>query len=139
MARRLGAAEVHLILDRPRGELPAYHWEMAAVEAEGIHLHEHTTAVRILADSGKVSEVELARTGKGMEVDAKGRRRPKIEAGSEYRVSVDTVIGTVGQQSDLTFLDISFDDLTGDPETLASSHPGSPVRSRVLARSRIET
>ncbi|HSB90531.1 MAG TPA: FAD-dependent oxidoreductase, partial [Anaerolineales bacterium] len=124
VARRLGASEVHLVLDRPRGELPAYHWEMAAVEAEGIHLHEHTTAVRILAENGAVVGVALARTGKGTETDAKGRRRPKIEAGSEFQLAVDTVIGTAGQQSDLTFLDTSFDDLTGDAETLASPHPG---------------
>ncbi|HSR48387.1 MAG TPA: FAD-dependent oxidoreductase [Anaerolineales bacterium] len=124
VARRLGASQVHLVLDRPRGELPAYHWEMAAVESEGIQVHEHTTATRIVAEDGAVCTVELARTGKGMTVDPKGRRRPKVEAGSEFTLSVDTVIGTVGQQSDLTFLDSDYDDLTADPATLASSIPG---------------
>ncbi|HEX9674919.1 MAG TPA: FAD-dependent oxidoreductase, partial [Anaerolineales bacterium] len=69
VARRLGAEEVHLALDRPRGELPAYHWEMAAVESEGIRLYEHTAAARILTADGKVTGVELARTSKGMTVD----------------------------------------------------------------------
>jgi heterodisulfide reductase subunit A-like polyferredoxin len=124
VARRLGADEVYLVLDKPRGELPAYHWEMAAVESEGIRLYEHTTAVRVLAEKGAVAAVELARTGKGLTVDAKGRRRPTIEPGSELTLPVDTVIGTVGQQSDLTFLDPAYDDLTGDPATLASSTPG---------------
>jgi heterodisulfide reductase subunit A-like polyferredoxin len=124
VARRLGAEEVHLVLDRPRGELPAYHWEMAAVESEGIRLHEHTAAARILAADGKVNGVELARTGKGMTVDERGRRRPKLEPGTEFTLAVDTVIATVGQQSDLTFLDPVYDDLIGDTQTLASEYPG---------------
>jgi heterodisulfide reductase subunit A-like polyferredoxin len=124
VARRLGAQEVILALDRPRGELPAYHWEVAAVESEGIRLLEHTTATRILTENGKVSSIEFARTGKGMYVDDQGRRRPRIEQGSEYTIEVDTVIGTVGQQSDLTFLDPRFEELKGDKSTLASEVPG---------------
>jgi heterodisulfide reductase subunit A-like polyferredoxin len=124
VARRLGAEEVIVALDRPRGELPAYQWEMEAVEAEGIQLYEHCTATRIITTSGSVSGVELALIGKGMTVDADGRRRPTIVAGSEFTLETDTVIGTVGQQSDLTFLDPSYDDLTGDSKTLASEYPG---------------
>jgi heterodisulfide reductase subunit A-like polyferredoxin len=124
VARRLGAETVHLALARPRGELPAYHWEMAAVEAEGIRLIEHTTLTRILTEDGKVVGVELARTAKGTTVDEHGRRRSKIEPGSEYTLEVDTVIGTVGQQSDLSFLHPHYDDLSADRKTLASEIPG---------------
>jgi len=124
VARRLGAEIVHLALDRPRGELPAYHWEMAAIEAEGIRLIEHTTLTRILTEDGRVVGVELARTAKGMTVDEHGRRRPKIEPDSEFTLDVDTVIGTVGQQSDLRFLQAKYDDLTADRKTLASEIPG---------------
>jgi heterodisulfide reductase subunit A-like polyferredoxin len=124
VARRLGAETVHLALDRPRGELPAYHWEMASVEAEGIRLIEHTTLTRILTEDGKVVGVELARTAKGMTVDEDGRRRPKIEAGSEFTLDVDTVIGTVGQHSDLRFLSQNYDGLSADRNTLASEIPG---------------
>ncbi len=124
VARRLGAQEVYVALDRPRGELPAYQREVEAVEAEGIHLYERTTATRILAENGQVRGVELAQTGKGMTVDESGRRRPKIEPGTEFTLEVDTVIGTVGQLSDLSFLDPRFDDLTVDEKTLASEIPG---------------
>jgi heterodisulfide reductase subunit A-like polyferredoxin len=124
VARRLGAEAVHLVLDRPRGELPAYHWEVSAVEAEGIHIHERTTATRILTADGKVIGVELAETAKGMIKDEKGRRRPKIKPGTEFTLDVDTVIGTVGQFSDLSFLDSQFDNLKVDRETLASEIPG---------------
>ncbi len=124
VARRLGAQEVFLSLDKPRGELPAYHWEMAAVEAEGIRLLEHTTPKRILAEEGKVIGIELAQTAKGMVVDEQGRRRSKIKPGTEMTLDVDTVIITAGQQSDLCFLDSHYDDLIGAPETLASEYGG---------------
>jgi heterodisulfide reductase subunit A-like polyferredoxin len=124
VVRRLGAEEVILALDRPRGELPAYHWEVAAVESEGIRLLEHTTATRILTENGKVSSIEFARTTTGMYVDDQGRRRPRIEEGSEYTIDVDTIIGTVGQQSDLSFLDPRYEELKGEKNTLASEIPG---------------
>ncbi len=124
VARRLGARDVYLVLDRPRGELPAYSWEVASVEAEGIHLYEGMTAVRILVAAGKVVGVELAKTGKGMVTDERGRRRPVVIAGSEFAVQADTVIVTVGQYSDLNFLDAPYSELTGDPKTLASQIPG---------------
>ncbi len=73
VARRLGAEKVYLVLDRPRGELPAYHWEIAAVEAEGIQLLERMVATRVLSSDGKVVGVELAEAAQGM---VKGRARP---------------------------------------------------------------
>jgi heterodisulfide reductase subunit A-like polyferredoxin len=124
VARRLGSNKVYLALDRPRGELPAYHWEMAAVEAEGIQLLEHTALSRIILQDGQVSAVELAKTGKGMVVDDQGRRRPRLEEGTKIEIPVDTVIGTIGQQSDLTFLDPQFDELSGDKQTLMSEVEG---------------
>jgi heterodisulfide reductase subunit A-like polyferredoxin len=124
VARRLGASEVHIAMDRPRGELPAYQQEIEAVEAEGIHLFERTTVTRVLTDKDKVIGVELARVGQGMTKDSSGRPRPKIEPGTEFTLEVDAVIGTTGQLSDLNFLDPRFDDLTVDKETLASETPG---------------
>ena len=123
VARRLGA-EVYLALDRPRGELPAYRWEVAAVEAEGIHLYERTTLTRIRVEGDKVVGVEFAETAKGTTKDALGRRRPKLKPDSEFTLGVDTVISTTGQFSDLRFLDPRFDDLQVDKKTLASNQPG---------------
>jgi heterodisulfide reductase subunit A-like polyferredoxin len=123
VARRLGS-EVLLALDRPRGELPAYHWEVAAVEAEDIHLYERTTITRILTQEGKVVGVELAETGRGMSKDAHGRQRPKIKPDTEFQLEVDTVIVTVGQYSDLCFLDDDANDLEVDRKSLASEIPG---------------
>jgi heterodisulfide reductase subunit A-like polyferredoxin len=124
VARRLGAEKVFLVLDRPRGELPAYQWEMAAIEAEGIRLYEGTIATRILERDGKVAGIELAEATKGMTKDEHGRRRPMTKEGTEFTIEVDTVIGTIGQFSDLNFLDPHFEDITVDSKTLASQIPG---------------
>jgi heterodisulfide reductase subunit A-like polyferredoxin len=124
VARRLGPKEVHLVLDRPRGEIPAYHWEMEAVDAEGINLIERATATRILTQDDKVVSIELAQTARGTVVDSNGRRRPKVKAGTEFNLDVDTVIATVGQFSDLSYLDSQFDDLVVDRQSLASDIPG---------------
>lgn len=124
VARRLGAQQVYLVLDRPRGELPAYQWEMDSTEAEGIQLLERKIPTRVLTVNGKVIGIELAESGKGMTVDASGRRRPKTVPGTEFSIEVDTVIGTMGQFSDLSYLDPQYADLTCDPNTLASNIPG---------------
>ena len=124
VARRLGSNSVHLVLHQPRGELPAYHWELNAVESEGIHILESTAATRILEESGKVIGIELAKTSRGFTKDQSGRSRPKTKPGTEYTLEVDTVIGTVGQFSDLRFLDPRFEELDVDSGTLASEIPG---------------
>ena len=124
VARRLGSKSVHLVLHQPRGELPAYHWELDAVESEGIHILESTAATRILTENGNVSGIELAETARGFVKDEGGRSRPKTKPGTEFTLEVDTVIGTVGQYSDLRFLDRKFDDLAIDKNTLASDIPG---------------
>lgn len=124
VARRLGAEQVYLVLDRPRGELPAYHWEVAAVESEGIQLLERMVATRVISKDGRVIGVELAEATQGMVKDERGRRRPKIKPGTEMTLEVDTVIGTIGQFSDLSYLDPRFDELNVDASTLASEIPG---------------
>lgn len=123
VARRLGALEVFLALDRPRGELPAYHYEIEAVETEGIHIMEGITATRILTQNKRVCGIEIAESAPGMMKEGHGRR-PKIKPGTERTLVVDTVILTVGQFSDLSFLDAQFEDLKVDGETLASDIPG---------------
>lgn len=124
VARRLGAERVYLVLDRPRGELPAYQWELEAIDAEGIQLIERRTITRILVKEGRVVGVELAETAPGSTTDAHGRPRPKIKPGTEYTLDADTVIGTVGQFSDLNYLDPRYDNLSIDSNTLASEIPG---------------
>jgi heterodisulfide reductase subunit A-like polyferredoxin len=129
VARRLGAQRVFLALDRPRGELPAYHFEVDAVEAEGIHMYERMIPKRILTEKGKVVGVELIETDKGFLTDEHGKRIAKTKPGTEITLEVDTFIGTAGQYSDLRFLDQKFDDLAVDTKTYQSETPGLFIAS----------
>ncbi len=124
VALRLGAEQVTLALNRARNELPAYQWELDEVEQEGVKILEKVTATRILAAEGHVVGVECARTQPGQVTNGQGRQRPRIEPGTEFTLEADTVIRTIGQFSDLCFLDSRFEDLSPDPETLATSTPG---------------
>jgi heterodisulfide reductase subunit A-like polyferredoxin len=123
-ARRLGATEVHLVYHRAKDQLPVYPHEMAAAEEEGVRLVEGATAVRVVGRDGKVIGLECARTDRGEIVDERGRRRPKVKPGTEFTLEVDTVITVAGQFSDLSFVDDEYQDLAGDPDTLATEHPG---------------
>ncbi len=123
-ALRLGAEEVSLVYRRSRGEIPAYPWELEEAEAEGIKLVLNTVATRILGENGQVVGMECARSRQLSRIDETGKRVVVPETGTEFVMEVDTVIRAIGQFSDLTFLDPPFDKLTGDEETLATSHVG---------------
>jgi NADPH-dependent glutamate synthase beta subunit-like oxidoreductase len=81
-------------------------------------------ATRILSEGGRAVGLELAETAKGFTRDDQGRRQPKVKPGTEISISVDTVIVTVGQFSDLRFLDERFDELSVDLKTLTSDIEG---------------
>jgi heterodisulfide reductase subunit A-like polyferredoxin len=125
-ARRLGAA-VTIDYRRSRAEMPAYAFEVAEAEAEGIELALLTNPVRILGDT-QVTGLELLRMELGAP-DASGRRRPVPVEGSSYCLDADTVILAIGQVPDLAFLP---DDcavtrqgnLAYDPETLETGRAG---------------
>jgi heterodisulfide reductase subunit A-like polyferredoxin len=113
---RLGARDVHLIHRRPIDEIPAYQWELEEVAREGVNLILGHRATCILGQDGKVTGVEHA--------EAKRGRKLEIVAGTEARLTVDTVIIAVGQYSDLSYLDEAFEGLAGDPDTLETETPG---------------
>ncbi|HID86591.1 MAG TPA: FAD-dependent oxidoreductase, partial [Anaerolineae bacterium] len=117
-ALRLGAKEVSLIYRRGRGEIPAYGWELAEAENEGVRLIEWAMPLRILGDNGRVTGLECAETR------ARGREVPKPVPGTEFILEVDTVIRALGQSSDLWHMDCPPDAYLGDPETLATHVPG---------------
>jgi heterodisulfide reductase subunit A-like polyferredoxin len=123
---RMGAKEVYLFLLRPRGEVPAYEWEIDEVEREGVSLMQGYTVTRILEEEersgdpsqGKVVKVEYA------EAELSRSRQYKPIAGTEAMLEADTVISAVGRSSGLAFLDPSFQSLESDPQTLETDYPG---------------
>jgi heterodisulfide reductase subunit A len=128
VARRLGARDVSILYRRSRAEMPALAEEVEAAEAEGINITFLVTPTRVLVQDGKVSGLEVIRMKLG-EPDASGRPRPIPIEGSEFTVSVDTVIPALGQFSEVEFakalgLETERGRLVVDEETMATNVEG---------------
>lgn len=95
-ALRLGAEEVNIIYRRSDAELPARAEEVHHAKEEGIIFRTLTNPVEILGDDDdavtgiKCVEMELG------EPDASGRRRPIVKEGSEFTITMDCVIMSIG-------------------------------------------
>ncbi len=95
-AKRLGAEEVRIIYRRGADELPAREEEVHHAREEGIIFNLLTAPVRINADEkGVITFVTCVRMELG-EPDASGRRSPRTVEGSEFDITVDTVIVAIG-------------------------------------------
>ena len=128
-ARRLGSREVHVICLESREEMPAHGYEVEEAEKEGIIFHPSTGPKRVLGVDGKVVGLETVRCVSVF--DADGRFNPRFEAGSESLITTDSIILSVGQVSDLSFLreedgiqTTPRGTIRVDPETLATTAPG---------------
>ena len=102
-ALRLGAAETCIIYRRGRDEMPAAADEVEEAEKEGVKFRFLCAPAELLGSDGKVSgiKVELMELG---EPDEKGRRKP-VGTGKYETISVDSVIGAIGQKIDWSGLD----------------------------------
>ncbi len=98
-ALRLGS-EVTLVYRRSRAEMPAIAAEVEAAMHEGVRFEFLATPARVLGRRGRVQALECLRMELG-EPDESGRRRPVPIPGSEFKLDVDTVIVSIGQQPDL--------------------------------------
>jgi len=98
-AIRLGAEEVNVIYRRTRKEMPARAEEVDHAEEEGINFHFLRSPKRILGDENdRVTGIECLSYELG-EPDDSGRRRPIAVPGSESVIEVDTVIVSIGNES----------------------------------------
>ncbi|MFP4374517.1 MAG: NADPH-dependent glutamate synthase [Spirochaetaceae bacterium] len=98
-AVRLGAEEVSIIYRRTEREMPARVEEVEHAKEEGVVLRTLRNPKRILGDdSGRVRGIELLEYELG-EPDDSGRRRPIAIEGSEHEMEVDTVVVSIGNES----------------------------------------
>jgi heterodisulfide reductase subunit A-like polyferredoxin len=129
-AVRLGS-EVQMACLEPRNALPCHEYEAVAAEAEGVVIHPDRTFLRILSDeAGQVTGVECAKVTH-FEFDENGRLTVETEPGSEHILEADTVIFSVGQRVDLSFLSKNSDvaispqrTVDVNPNSLATTRPG---------------
>ncbi|HDQ13455.1 MAG TPA: NADPH-dependent glutamate synthase, partial [Sediminispirochaeta sp.] len=109
-AKRLGAEEVIVVYRRTEKEMPARVEEVHHAKEEGIEFKLLHNPKRILGDeNGRVKALELLRYELG-EPDDSGRRRPIPIDGSETILDVDTVIVSIGNDSN-PLLEHTTDDL----------------------------
>jgi len=94
-ALRLGA-EVHVVYRRSEAELPARVEEVHHAKEEGVIFDLLQNPVEILTDDkDNVTGIRIIKMELG-EPDESGRRRPVEVPGSEYEISCDTVIMSLG-------------------------------------------
>lgn len=102
-AKRLGAKTVAIVYRRSRAEMPASEEEVTAAEKEGIKFELLAAPRRFLSEGKRLARMECVRMKLG-EPDASGRPRPIPIEGSEFAISVDTVIAALGQVPETGFV-----------------------------------
>ncbi len=127
-AKRMGAEEVNMACLESRVEMPAFSWEIEEALDEGIKIHCSWGPNRIVEKKGKVAGLELKECT--CVFDESGRFNPQFDECKLNVIEGDTVIISIGQMSDLSFLKdsgVEVDErgrLTFDRETLATSSQG---------------
>lgn len=99
VAIRLGAQDVTIVCLESRETMPAFPWETAEAEAEGVKLVPSVAVKRFLNRAGRVAGFEALRVER-IEFDAKGRIVPRTVLGSEFEIQADTVIMAIGSRSE---------------------------------------
>ncbi len=129
-AVRLGATEeVHCLVVEDRHEMLADPLEIEEAEREGVIIHNHVAPRRIVGRDGRAVAVEtldVART-----FDEQGRFNPELIPGTERAWDCDSVIVSIGQTGELSWvqpedgLEVTRrGTLAVDRETLATTAPG---------------
>jgi glutamate synthase (NADPH/NADH) small chain len=129
-AIRLGA-DVTIVYRRSREQLPARAEEVHHAEQEGVKFDLLTNPVEVLGDEKHcVTGMRCVRMELG-EPDESGRRRPVEIPGSEFVMTFDTVIVSIGNKPNplipatMKELEVSkWGTIVVDPETMATSVEG---------------
>ncbi len=96
---RLGCEEVTIVYRRSRSDMPANDEEVEQAEEERVGFSFLTVPVAVVGQNGKVTSLRCVRTELGPE-DHSGRRRPVPVAGSDFEMTVDALISSIGQRVD---------------------------------------
>jgi NADPH-dependent glutamate synthase beta subunit-like oxidoreductase len=130
-SRQAGVREVHLCCLESRAEMPADDVEVREADEEGLIRHNSLGPVQVVRDeAGMVIGVEFKQVLRVY--DEQHRFRPLFDESRRSQVPADTVILSVGQVADLSFLNLEANGiaLAGpgilklDPNTLATTALG---------------
>lgn len=97
--------EVHVVCLESWDEMPADPMEIEDAVDEGVIFHPGNGPKRAVGQNGKVTGLECTKV-KSL-FDEQRRFSPKFHDGSEWILEADTIIASIGQASDITFLNQS--------------------------------
>ena len=127
-AIRFGAREVTVCSLESEREMPASPEEIEEATREGISFRHGVGPKRFVGSGGTVTGVEFLSVSRVF--DEQGRFSPQFIGGSESIVPADTVIVSIGQTGDFSFLrpedgiQTRGGRIVIDPDTLATTAPG---------------
>jgi heterodisulfide reductase subunit A-like polyferredoxin len=101
-ARRMGAAEVHMICLEKSEEMPASKWEIEQSVEEGIKIHPSWGPRAIKVENGRVKAIEFKRCTSVF--DELGRFNPAYDDNIRKTYAADMVILAIGQSTETEFL-----------------------------------
>ena len=102
-ARRLGATQtVDCLVVEDRSEMLADPIEVAEAEEEGIVIHTHAAPKRIVGAGGRAVGVETLDVARAF--DVRGRFNPQLIPGTEKIWDCDSVVISIGQTGELTWV-----------------------------------
>ena len=101
-AKRLGSEQVFMIYRRSEKEMPAYEFEYELAKNDGVQFYFLTSPKRIIGKKHVVA-IECIKMKLG-KPDKDGRRKPKPIPRSNFKIPVDMVIKSVGQNIEESFL-----------------------------------
>ena len=124
-ARRLGAAEVHLICLEARADMPAHEWEVAEACAEGIEFHDRW-GIAGFKGHALVEAVQLRRCLSVF--DEHGRFSPRYDERDHDEMSCDAVLVAIGMGADTATFPALVPEgaraIAAEPATLRTLVPG---------------
>ncbi len=121
--------EVTIFYRRTMAEIPAYKEEVEGSLNEGIKIEFLTAPKKIIAEKGKLKACEFIRMKMG-ELDESGRRSPVPIEGSEFTVELDTLIISISESPEISFLKTEglefskWNTITVNPETYQTNRKG---------------
>lgn len=101
--RQKGVKRVTILYRRTKEEMPAFPEEIEEALQEGVRLETLVSPRRILSKDGVVAGVKCIRNDP-VERDQTGRRVPRPIPGSEFTLSLSTLIVAIGEEPDLESL-----------------------------------
>lgn len=135
-ARRLGVKDVSMVCLESAEEMPAWKWEVDEAVEEGITINHRWGPKAVKREGDRVLGLEVKKVKSVF--DANGRFNPAYDEAQTTLLEADTIIITIGQMSNISFLKdsaVKVDErgrVQWNAETQMSSAPGIFLSGEVV-------